>query len=184
LTSQDLVDLTVFVQNLPALRNIPSAFSLADPKDGEVLFKSKGCEGCHTGNLALDRRLAGQTLTDVAAALWNHAPRMVDVPMISTDEMRQIVGYVWEKQYLGAPGNAGRGSHVFASKHCATCHSGQAGAPYLGRGEKIYSPIAMVAVLWKHGPTMLARMQAQQIEWPRLTPEDMSDVVAFLNTKP
>jgi mono/diheme cytochrome c family protein len=184
LTSQDLTDLTVFVQNLPALRNKPSGFWLAEPSDGEVLFKSKGCAGCHTGTLSLDQRLSGQTLTDVAAALWNHAPRMVDSPMISTDEMRQIVSYIWEKQYLGAPGNAGRGSHVFESKHCATCHSGRSDAPYLGRGEKVYTPIAMVSVLWKHGPAMLERMQAKQIAWPRLSPEDMSDVVAFLNTKP
>lgn len=184
LTSQDLVDLTVFVQNLPALRNKPAGFWLAQPNDGAALFKSKGCEGCHTGNLSLEHRLSDQTLTDVAAALWNHGPRMVDAPVIDTEEMRQIVSYVWEKQYLGAPGNAGRGSHVFESKHCATCHSGTADAPYLGRGEKIYSPIAMVAVLWRHGPAMLERMQAKQIEWPRLSPEDMSDVVAFLNTKP
>lgn len=184
LTSQDLVDLTVFVQNMPALRNKPVDFWLADPKDGAGLFQSKGCEGCHKGNLSLDHRLGDQTLTDVAAALWNHAPRMVDSPMIDTDEMRQIVSYVWEKQYLGAPGNAARGGHVFEAKHCAVCHSGQGDAPYLGRGEKMYSPIAMVAVLWKHGPTMLARMQTKKIDWPKLSPEDMSDVVAFLNTKP
>jgi mono/diheme cytochrome c family protein len=184
LTSQDLVDLTVFVQNMPALRNKPVDFWLAEPKDGAELFKSKGCEGCHTGSLSLDHRLGDQTLTDVAVAMWNHAPRMVDSPMISTDEMRQIVSYVWERQYLGAPGNAGRGSQVFEGKHCATCHSGQSDAPYLGRGEKMFSPIAMVAILWKHGPTMLAQMQAKKIEWPRLSAEDMSNLVAYLNTKP
>jgi hypothetical protein len=31
---------------------------------------------------------------------------------------------------------------------------------------------------------MLVQMQAKKIEWPRLSPEDMSNVVAFLNTKP
>jgi hypothetical protein len=132
----------------------------------------------------LDHRLGDQTLTDVAVAMWNHGPRMVDSPMIRTDEMRNIVSYVWERQYLGTPGNAGRGSQVFETKHCATCHTGKSDAPYLGRGEKMYSPIAMVAILWRHGPEMLVQMQAKKIEWPRLSPEDMSNVVAFLNTKP
>lgn len=184
LTSQDLVDLTVFVQNLPALRDKPVTFWLPDSKGGEALVREKGCEGCHTGKLALDHRLNDQTLTDVAAALWNHAPRMVETPIISTDEMRVIVSYIWEKQYLGSPGKPAQGQHVFETKHCATCHTGQGGAPYLGRGETMYSPVAMVAVLWKHGPTMLQHMQEQNIPWPRLTPEDMSNLVAFLNTKP
>jgi cytochrome c2 len=184
LTGQDLVDLTVYLQNLPFNRGKRPAFSLPGSKGGEALLAEKGCNGCHTGSLELDKRLHDESLTDVAAALWNHAPRMVNAPMISQDEMRLIISYVWEKQYLGVPGNAGRGKRVFEKKSCATCHTGQGGAPQIVRAEKVFTPVTMVAVLWKHGPAMLERMHQQKIDWPRLTPGDVSDLVAFLNTKP
>ena len=45
--------------------------------------------------------------------------------------------------------------------------------------EKVYSPIGTVAALWKHARAMLEKMQARQIEWPHMSAEDMSDVVAF-----
>jgi mono/diheme cytochrome c family protein len=184
LSGQDLVDLTVYVQNLPAMRNKATTFWLSGPEGGEALFKDKGCDGCHQGNMSLEHRLGNRSLADVAAELWNHAPLMVNTPMVSPDEMRTLLSYAWEEQFLGSAGSVGRGKKVFEGKRCATCHSGQGGAPYIGRGEKVMSPVTMVSVVWKHGPAMFARMQEQKIAWPRLTPEDVSDVVAFLNTKP
>ncbi len=185
LSSQDLADLTVYLQNLPAMRGKTATFWLPGPEGGEALFKEKGCAGCHVGNLALDKKLANQTLTDVAAALWNHAPRMTNAPMVSTEEMRRIVSYVWQTQYLGTSGNVARGRQVFDKKNCASCHASDAAtAPGLKRGERAYSPVTMVAVLWQHGPAMLDRMKEKKMAWPRLSPVDVSDLVAYLNTKP
>jgi hypothetical protein len=49
-----------------------------------------------------------------------------------------------------------------------------------GRAGPSY-PFAMVEALWKHGPTMLARIQQQKISWPRFTGAEMADLMAFLN---
>jgi len=54
LTTQDLTDMLVYLQNLPELRNSAStaSFAIAAGSDGEQLFKSKGCANCHKGAMA------------------------------------------------------------------------------------------------------------------------------------
>lgn len=185
LTSQDLADIVVYLQNLPGVRNKTPEFWLPDPINGVTLFHEKGCDGCHTGSLSLEKRLANQTLTDIAAAMWNHAPKMATNLILQPEEMRQIVAFVWGKQYLGPSGNASKGKLVFEKRRCATCHNDpQTNTSKMSRGEKVFSPLTMVGVVWQHGPQMLETMKSRNIEWPRLTPEEMSNVVAFLNTRP
>jgi hypothetical protein len=71
-TSQDLTDLLVYLRNLPGVRTAAVRVEISPGAEGESLFRSKGCEGCHTGRTALAGRLKGKTLTDIAAAMWNH----------------------------------------------------------------------------------------------------------------
>jgi hypothetical protein len=40
----------------------------------------------------------------------------------------------------------------------------------------------MVAALWGHGPRMLEMMGQKKIAWPRFTAQEMSDVIAYLNS--
>ena len=157
-----------------------------------MLFREKGCEGCHQGGDSPEYQMSNQTLTGIAAAMWNHSPRIADPPAISVDEMRQLIAYVWEKQSLGATGNVERGKQAFADKNCAVCHDDpKSGAPRLSnseqnraKSEQSYSPITMVSVLWKHGPAMLEQMRRKNIPWPTLSPAELSDVTAYLNARP
>jgi mono/diheme cytochrome c family protein len=184
LTGQDLTDLTVYLQNLPSQRGEKASFTLPDPASGREPFE-KNCAQCHTGSLSLDKRLSGMTLTDVAAAMWNHVPRMLTVPTVGTDDMHKIVAYVWEKQYLGPSGNAGKGRKVFQDKHCASCHDDPTFTQaHFMRGGKVFTPLSMVSVLWLHGPQMLEQMKKRGVTWPRLSPEDISNLVSYLNTRP
>ena len=41
-------------------------FAITSGANGQALFTSKGCAGCHTGNLTLPPRLKNKTLTDIA----------------------------------------------------------------------------------------------------------------------
>jgi len=184
LTAQDMADLLVYLQHMPHLPEKVMEFTLAPAESGKDLFASKGCADCHHGKLALEGRLAHTSLTGVAAAMWNHAPEMLQMPpALSEDEMRRIVSYVWARQFFADSGDAGRGKRVFAQKNCAACHSDPAsGAPSLAHGKDGYSPVVMVAALWKHGPRMLDRMQQKNLPWPRFTSSEMSDLVAYLNT--
>ncbi|HTS65764.1 MAG TPA: c-type cytochrome [Candidatus Acidoferrales bacterium] len=185
LTAQELTDMLVYLQNLPETRNLASNFSFPPSDTGEKLFVSKGCAGCHTGpKMALENRLHNQTLTEIAVDMWNHQPSMKNPPPeLSQEEMRQIISYIWARQYFRGSGSAERGKKVFSDAHCASCHDDpSSGAPKLGKGKDAYSDITMVAALWNHGPRMLEGMNQRKLAWPRFTAQQMSDLIAYLNS--
>jgi cytochrome c551/c552 len=185
LTSQELTDLLVYLQNQPETKGLATNFQFPPSETGEALFQAKGCTGCHTGRLALEGLLRNQTLTDIAVDMWNHQPEMKQPPPTFTpEEMRQIIGYIWTKQYFRGNGSAERGKKVFAEKNCAKCHNDpSSGAPKLGKGKDAYSDITMVASLWSHGPNMLELMKQKNLPWPRFTAQQMSDLIAYLNAQ-
>jgi len=173
LTSQDLTDMLVYLRNLPETKGAKPEFLLPPQQDGEQLFAAKGCAECHKGAMALSLR--DRTLTDIAASLWNHAPKMnQSAGAISYEEMRNILGYLWAKQFFNPPGDSVRGKRVFEVKRCATCHTDP---PAVG------DLPAMVTALWKHGPAMLATMEKKSINWPVLTASEVSNLVAYLSKK-
>ena len=184
LNGQELTDLTVYLQNLPSLAGLRPELTLPDPASGKPLF-DQNCAACHKNSLALDRHFSDQTLMGVAAEMWDHIPRMIAAPVLSPDEMRRIVAYVWERQYLGPSGTIGKGRRVFNEKRCSTCHDqGGPNAAKFARGERLFTPISMIPVVWAHGPQMLDQMKQKGINWPQLSSEDVSNLAAYLNTRP
>jgi mono/diheme cytochrome c family protein len=184
ITAQELTDMLVYLQNLPETRQLATNFTFPPSDSGEALFQSKGCSGCHTGKLALEGLLRNQTLTNIATDMWNHQPSMKQPPpSLSQEEMRQIISYIWARQYFRGNGNPEQGRKVFAEKNCAVCHNDpSSGAPKLGHGKDAYSDITLVAALWDHGPRMLDLMGQKKLAWPRFTALQMSDLIAYLNS--
>jgi cytochrome c5 len=116
--------------------------------------------------------------------MWNHIPKMKDVSRTSSDDMRKIVAYIWERQYLGPAGNPARGARVFQAKRCAVCHNDpQSGAPKLPSGSAGYTASSMIHVLWTHGPQMLDKMKQKGLPWPHCSADDISNLVAYLNSR-
>ena len=134
--------------------------------------------------MALENLLKNQTITQIAVDMWNHQPNMKQPPPeLSQEEMRQILAYVWARQYFRGDGNADRGKTVFTEKSCAICHNDpSSGAPKLSGHKDGYSDITMVAALWDHGPRMLEEMNRRKVAWPRFTEQQMSDLIAYLNS--
>jgi len=185
LAAQDLSDILAYLRNLPETRGMNVSFSFTTGDSGQAIFQTKGCVKCHVGKLALEDRLHNLTLTEIAVDMWNHAPRMIQpVPQLSEDEMRQLLSYLWMRQFVYAKGDVARGKQVFAAKHCAECHNGgEHGAPPLPGQGRGYSEITIVSALWKHGPQMFARMRQAKLAWPRFnSAQQMSDLVAYLNS--
>ena len=183
-TGQDLTDLLIYLRNLPATRQIPARLETGAEANGQTLFASKGCVDCHTGKLELAPRLRGKTLTDIAAEMWNHAPKMRQPPpSLATGEMRQIVSYLWADQMFRESGSLADGKKVFTAKNCAICHNDRSsGAPDLSSRRNTFSSVSMISTLWLHGPRMLDQMQAKKLAWPSFTARQMSDLISYLNT--
>lgn len=185
LTSQELSDILLYVRGVRDTKNIRVAHFELPPLDGgQTLVETNGCTTCHKADLAFERRIGDRTLTDVAAAMWNHGPGMVQNPaMIPPEEMKKIVAWVWARQFFRPTGNAGKGRQLAESKKCVTCHEGSGTAPAFASLQGPYSVIRLTSALWKHGPAMLKQMQAQGVQWPRLTAPDIQNLIAYIDSR-
>jgi mono/diheme cytochrome c family protein len=187
LSGQDVADLLVYLRNLPsAAPKRPAVFQTTSGANGKALFDAKGCAQCHkSADEFLATGLPGQTMTDVAAGMWNHGREMSSARLhFEPGEMREIAGYIWSRRMFENSGNPTRGKAVFAAKTCGACHNNPAsGAPALSSGGREFTDITMVSVLWRHGPAMLGRVQEKIQPWPRLDAREMSDLIAYLNNR-
>ncbi len=173
LSSRDLSDLTAFASK-GAAKATP--VTLPESAQGEALFKSN-CGGCHPAIVNLQKRLQDRTPAEISAGLWNHAASMQTVPLLAPNDMRAIVGYVWNLQFQES-GNAVRGAKTFQDKKCSSCHA------QMSRGERIYTSYSMISLWWAHGPLMQADIEKKRARWPYLSPEDVSNLVAYMNQRP
>lgn len=186
LTARDLTDILVYLRNQPLPPSAAPLFQIGSEADGEAVFRARGCAGCHPSVAELSARTSQKTLTEVAAAMWNHEPIMAKAgatpASFAPNEMRDLLGFLWARQFFQDAGSAAAGRKVYASKRCASCHEGApAKAPKLAAGG--FNGASMVAALWRHGPAMLSVMRQEGVPWPRFEDTQMADLIAYLNLK-
>jgi len=92
-------------------------------------------------------------------------------------ELRSRAGFL--------PGNPRRGGELFYARGCVGCHAivglGGKTGPDLARPKGRPADLADVAAaMWNHAPEMWEEMATQSLTPPRLTPTDLSDLLAFL----
>jgi cytochrome c551/c552 len=178
LTSQDLADMLAYIRNIPGAQHTEGRLQLGSGERGQALFTSKGCEACHASGLGLQ----GQTLTDIAADMWNHSPRMgAAATSFELEEMRDLTTFLWARQFFLSTGDARAGKRIFASKGCGACHGNVAsGAPKI-TGHSL-NGASMVSALWRHGPRMMEVTKSKGMSWPRFDRDEMSNLIAYLNS--
>jgi mono/diheme cytochrome c family protein len=169
--------------------------------DGKRLFKDKRCLECHSvggegGKVGPDLVGRGlrRSLIEFAASMWNKAPTMmaamkprgISVPQLRPEEMADIVAYLYSVGYFAEPGNVGNGRKAAAQKGCLHCHavSGERGksASDLARAKGLESPAAVITALWNHAVVTPPTVRGQKSQWPELRPEELADLVAFLQS--
>jgi mono/diheme cytochrome c family protein len=179
----------------------PLFSSTQDPVAGERLFAAKGCAGCHAVNGVggkvgpdLGRSARPRTFFDLAAALWNHTPKMaarmreagIARARLDARETGDLAAYLYTLNYFDRAGNATAGRRVFADKHCGDCHAiggkGRGLGPDLGTMGAYASPIAIAAAMWNHGPRMTAAMTARGIARPTFERSQLLDLIAYLKS--
>jgi len=90
---------------------------------GAELFREKSCIECHAS------APQAPTPTLLAAALWNHSPKMWRAqqernvrPMLDSIETADLFAYFFSLAYFTAPADPMRGALLFEQKSCSRCH--------------------------------------------------------------
>jgi mono/diheme cytochrome c family protein len=177
-----------------------------DPVAGRRLFADKRCATCHAlggtgGGVGPDlTTLAGYgSPIGIAAAMWNHGPKMTAVmkergivrPTFKGSELVDLIAFLKSAAPKPArvevyvlPGNAANGRLLFADKRCVVCHPivtrGDQEGPDLVEGQAQRSLTDFAAAMWNKAPRMLQAMESRQVTPPTLRPDEMSDIVAYL----
>jgi mono/diheme cytochrome c family protein len=169
-----------------------------DPLAGSRVFGAKGCITCHaingTGGTVgpdLARIARPRTFFDLAAGLWNHAPRMAERmrqlnvarPRLESGETGDLVAFLFSVDYFDPPGRPDVGRRLFAEKRCIVCHqvggTGGVIGPSLDALKPSASPISLAAAMWNHGPQMAEVMRARGIARPSFQGRDLADLLAY-----
>jgi mono/diheme cytochrome c family protein len=170
-----------------------------DPVAGSQVFGDKGCVKCHAVNGVggkvgpdLGRPPRPRSFFDLAAAMWNHLPRMAERmralgvarPRLDSREAGDLIAFLFTLDYFDPPGNPQVGRRLFHQKKCVVCHQvGDVGGvvgPSLDHLKQYGSPIFVAAAMWNHGPAMTETMRARGIERPLFKDAELLDLIAYI----
>ena len=171
-----------------------------DPLAGSRVFGAKGCAACHSVNGVggkvgpdLGRLPRPRSFYDLATAMWNHLPRMVERmeqrgmarPHLDAQETADLVAFLYTLNYFDAPGNPEAGRRYFVEKRCVACHqvagSGGVIGPNLDFFKQFGTPIFVATAVWNHGPQMIEAMKERGIERPAFIGPELVDLIAYLS---
>lgn len=206
LEGTDVADLVAFLRGgARAPGPLEMAYTESgSPQVGERLFRQRGCVGCHAVDGSgggpgtgpdLTRLSATLTVSELAAAFWNHGAGMrakmkergLEFPSVSDRDMSALLAYLASVQYAGPRGDPARGAAVFGEKSCAACHAvggqGPAGAPDLAASDAARSALHWAAAMWNHAPAMQAKLEETGRTWPQFGDDEMRDLLAFVRSR-
>ncbi|HWP59829.1 MAG TPA: c-type cytochrome [Candidatus Acidoferrales bacterium] len=193
--------LLVFLLCVASNLGAASRLAAQDPLAGSQVFGSRGCAKCHAvggvgGKVGPDLKTVSRprSFYDLAAAMWNHLPKMADQvrrlrvqrPRLDAREAEDLIAFLATLDYFDPPGDSQKGKRLFSAKRCVVCH--QAGGvggvvgPNLDRVAQASSPIAIAAAMWNHGPAMAEAMRAKGIERPTFSATELRDLITFLKS--
>jgi mono/diheme cytochrome c family protein len=183
LSSQELTDLLAYLRGLRGETTAVREFAPGPPASGRTVFREKRCFICHRGAHSLEARPTRHTLTDLTAAMWNHPFQVQSqAAPLTYEEMRDLVGYVVSMQFFEERGDVEEGRKVFQRKHCGRCHdNAMSGAPPRSEMTGRMTSLAIMAALFRHGPSMLERMRREKLSWPHFNGLEMADLSAYLH---
>lgn len=201
----DVADLMAFVRARSIPDGRPRQYLLpGNPRRGMAVFRSKQCVACHStrGSITVN----GPTLRRgelygnaslIAGEILNHSTPMsrqmmakgIELPTLESQEMADLVAYIYFIKFLDDPGDVAKGRSVYESKSCDLCHgddnsdSGMSGtAPTLFGSEAVRSPYHLASFMWNHAPEMAAELDDFGLTWPRFENDEMRDLVSYLQS--
>lgn len=162
-----------------------------------LFFGDKQCGICHSigregGHIAPDlsqTRPRPPAMGWLATTLWNHAPGMFrtirrkqSYPQLDTQEMADILAFLYQAASVDSAGNATAGHKIFDDKGCSHCHSagavGGKSAPELS-GLASAGANEWTRAMWNHAQSMVGPVTMALGNWPQFKGTEMNDLIAY-----
>jgi cytochrome c2 len=159
---------------------------------GAVLFREKSCTDCHSAG----RTPQAATPMLLATALWNHSPKMWRAqqernirPTLDSIETADLFAYFFSLSYFTAPGDPMRGHAVFEDAGCNRCHdtspnTHRKAGPPISTWSEVSDPLVWSERMWNHSGKVYAELSSNGLPWPRFSPAQMVDLLAYLRMVP
>lgn len=200
----EMMDTLAYINSKAKGAEEPFFLKPGNPKEGRIVFNSKGCANCHSvhGEGAKDGIDLGKraesfytSLTQIASRMWNKSPEMIlfkiaptqcGVPTFTAKEMTDLLAYLYFLHYTDEPGDASRGKKLFSDIGCAQCHGldGKRGTlMYIDLSKYRNSPpTEIVASIWNHSIEMREATKERGVSWPQFKKGELADLLEFIRT--
>ena len=201
-SGHEMNDLLAYINPvLPNAESKKNDYAKAGDTDRGALVFQERCAQCHSINgkdggigpgLGPERELP-LSPARFASLMWNHAPAMLKrghetntpVSFLHGGQMKDLLAFLESVRYFEPSGSPLAGKDVFAKRGCAACHGynaeGTQSGPRLKTNQEPFTAISFASALWRHGPQMIDRAEAMGRPWPKLEPQDIGELVSFLN---
>ena len=200
---KEMMDLLEYIKTNAKGAEEPAFFKPGNPKEGKQVFTSKGCIQCHSirGEGARGGVDLGKTaetfytsLTEIASSMWNKGPTVLvkiaqtqgGIPKFTSQEMTDLLAYLYFLHFLDEPGDRTNGKKVFSDIGCSQCHgsdkkSGKLMYIDLSKYETT-AEMEIVASMWNHSKEIQKAVGEQNMPWPRLKEGELADLLEFIRT--
>ncbi len=186
-----------------AARPSPAAMGVrGDVRRGSAVFIAKACARCHAiwghgGEIGPDlgrTRAGALTDSELAAAMWNHVPRMwgkmqeegIPHVAITEGEMADLFAYLSFVRALDEPGDPETGRRLLGEKRCGVCHAVEDArggtAPDLRRWARYRNPAVWAKLMFDHAPRMMEEMRRRGIPPPSLSAPALVHIVSYIRS--
>ena len=159
----------------------------------------KGCLTCHRvlgRGTEIGPNLLNSTfhksVTSIASVMWNHGPVIWDkmseqgmnTPTFSDNEMADLTAFLYFLRFFEPQGDVARGEMLFQQKGCHRCHhfgpQEVDGSVSLSVAGDSASALDIATLMWNDANLMSQMMTAKRLDWPRLAPGEMNDLIDYI----
>lgn len=198
-SGNDMTDIFAALTETAAEKSRKVFLGVGNTENGMRAFRDKGCVRCHSifGKGGKDAPDLGKTVsqanvTVLITRIWNHAGKMqarfqqkkLAWPYFQETEMNDLIVFLYSLNYEDKPGDPGKGDEVFRKNQCADCHfKTDADKAKIVKDIKAADAVLFATQIWNHIPAMEAAMVTKGVPWPRMSGQNLRDVLAFLKSQ-